>query len=150
MLIDVVTGGGNLLLNVAPMGDGALEKEHEERLLEVGEWLSHYGDAIYKTRGGPFKNEHTVGGFTHRDNKIYAFIKENAKGSFRIPLCGGKVKSVISRTGETLETSVEGDVLTVSILGQRAEIASLVELELDGTIDELYAQFDPFTFDAFA
>jgi alpha-L-fucosidase len=50
MLIEVVTGGGNLLLNVAPMGDGSLEKAHEARLLEVGAWLEAYGEAIYGTR----------------------------------------------------------------------------------------------------
>ncbi len=150
MLIDVVTGGGNLLLNVAPKGDGSLEKEHEERLLEVGEWLSRYGDTIYGTRGGPFKNEHTVGGFTHRDNKIVAFIKKNARGAFRIPLCGGAVRSVTARTGETLESVVENDVLSVRILGERDEIASVIEVMMEQNVDDLYVQFDPNSFDAFA
>ena len=44
--------GGNLLLNVSPMGDGALPPEQLERLATVGEWVAANGEAIYGTTAG--------------------------------------------------------------------------------------------------
>ena len=56
MLVKSATGDGNLLLNVGPKADGTIEESQIERLIEVGNWLQKYGDSIYNTRGGPFKN----------------------------------------------------------------------------------------------
>ena len=150
MLVEVVTGGGNLLLNVAPMGDGSLEKAHEERLLEVGAWLEQYGDAIYGTRGGPCKNDVNAGGFTCKENKVYAFIKEKANGIFRLPLCGASLETVVARSGEGIDYTVENDVLTVTLTGKRAPMVSVVAITLDRPTTEIYADFDPEGFCAFS
>jgi alpha-L-fucosidase len=50
MLIEVVSRGGNLLLNVGPTADGLIPTLIQERLLEIGAWLKVNGDAIYGTR----------------------------------------------------------------------------------------------------
>lgn len=50
MLIDLVSRGGNLLLNVGPHADGRIPVIMEERLLEIGRWLDLNGEAIYSTR----------------------------------------------------------------------------------------------------
>lgn len=49
-LIDIVSRGGNLLLNIGPKADGTIPEIMVERLEEMGEWLDIYGDAIYGTR----------------------------------------------------------------------------------------------------
>ncbi|MCD6552352.1 alpha-L-fucosidase [Thermotoga sp.] len=46
-LVDVVSKGGNLLLNVGPKADGTIPELQKERLLELGKWLEKYGDMIY-------------------------------------------------------------------------------------------------------
>jgi len=50
MLIDVVSRGGNLCLNVGPTADGKIPLIMQERLLQIGAWLQANGQAIYGTR----------------------------------------------------------------------------------------------------
>lgn len=49
-LVDVVSRGGNYLLNVGPTGEGVIPPESARILREVGRWLRVNGDAIYGTR----------------------------------------------------------------------------------------------------
>lgn len=50
LLSDLVSRGGNLLLDIGPAADGAIPVIMEERLLQIGDWLRLNGDAIYGTR----------------------------------------------------------------------------------------------------
>lgn len=50
LLIDVVSRGGNLLLDIGPRADGKIPPVMQERLLQMGRWLSQNGEAIYGTR----------------------------------------------------------------------------------------------------
>jgi len=50
MLIDVVSRGGNLCLDIGPRADGTIPVVMQERLLAIGAWLATHGEAIYGTR----------------------------------------------------------------------------------------------------
>ena len=50
MLVDVVSRGGNLCLDVGPRADGTIPVIMQERLLAIGDWLATNGEAIYGTR----------------------------------------------------------------------------------------------------
>jgi len=50
MLADLVSRGGNLLLDIGPDADGNIPVVMEERLLQIGDWLKVNGEAIYGTK----------------------------------------------------------------------------------------------------
>lgn len=53
-LIDIVSKGGNYLLNVGPRADGTFPPQCVERLKEIGAWMKVNSDAIYGTDASPF------------------------------------------------------------------------------------------------
>lgn len=50
LLVDIVSRGGNLLLDIGPDSDGKIPPIMQERLLTIGDWLKVNGEAIYGTR----------------------------------------------------------------------------------------------------
>jgi len=50
LLVDTVSRGGNLLLDIGPAADGTIPVIMQQRLVEIGDWLRVNGEAIYGTR----------------------------------------------------------------------------------------------------
>jgi alpha-L-fucosidase len=53
MLIDTVSNGGNLLLNVGPTGRGEFDARALDRLAGLGEWMKRHGRSIYDCTAAP-------------------------------------------------------------------------------------------------
>ena len=49
MLCDIVSRGGNLLLDIGPTADGRIPVIMQQRLIDMGDWLKINGEAIYET-----------------------------------------------------------------------------------------------------
>ena len=50
VLCDLVSRGGNFLLDIGPTGDGRIPVIMQDRLIQIGNWLKVNGEAIYGTR----------------------------------------------------------------------------------------------------
>ena len=146
LLTDVITGGGNLLLNISPKGDGSIEPSHAQRLRETGAWIKKYGEAVYGTRGGPIKNNAETGGAVWKDNNIYLHIKDEKCKAVKIPLSGLSAFSgeAVCLTGEMgPETHFRDGILTVSLPENRNEIETIVKVALPDRADKLFESFEP-------
>ncbi len=49
MLVDIVSRGGNLLLDIGPAADGTIPVIMQQRLIDIGTWLKSNGECIYET-----------------------------------------------------------------------------------------------------
>ena len=56
-LMDVVSKGGNYLLNVGPTAEGVIPQASQDNLRTVGTWLKANGEAVYGAKRSPFGDE---------------------------------------------------------------------------------------------
>src|SRR5207237_267673 len=56
-LVDIVSKGGNYLLNVGPTSEGVIPQPSQDVLRTVGRWLQVNGEAVYGAGPTPFGEE---------------------------------------------------------------------------------------------
>ena len=84
-LVECVSKGGNLLLNVGPDAEGRFPKESLAILREIGAWMKDNGESIYGC--GPAGIEKPdFGRVTRKGNSLYFHLFENTIGP--VPLFG--------------------------------------------------------------
>ncbi len=71
LLVDIVSKGGNLLLNIAPGPDGTWQKEAYDRLENIGTWMEVNAEAIYETRAIPPYKEGKICLTRKHDGAVY-------------------------------------------------------------------------------
>jgi len=72
LLIDIVSKGGNFLLNIGPNAEGELPAESLNRLKDIGAWMKVNAEAIYETRPiAPYK-EAKICFTAKRNGTVYA------------------------------------------------------------------------------
>lgn len=123
MLQRVAAGGGNLLLNVGPAGDGSIPAPCGALLDQVGEWLKVNGEAIYDSdrfeidphkRGDARGDWSHYGAYTARGNNFYLHVTTWPGTELRIAGVECSVREVkLLKTGQTFDFTQERDLLTV-------------------------------------
>jgi len=123
-LIDVVSKGGNFLLNVAPTPEGTFEGEAYRRLGEIGDWMQVHGEGIYGTRPFQVFGEGESLRFTRSKDggSVYVFALEWPGGELAVaslnaqdyPLGLGDEVRLLGEAG-SLEWAQDGDGLRVEV-----------------------------------
>ena len=131
-LINVVSHGGNFLLNIGPRGDGSVVEFESEVLKEIGAWLKENGEAIYGTEASPFREDFAWGKSTRKGNKLYLILSGEypANGMIELSLPGYKLQD---SKGNLTSASMKGNKLNVN-LPQNAyndETIQVIELTFD-------------------
>lgn len=91
-LVDIVSKGGNYLLNVGPTAEGTLPEPSVERLEAVGRWLTAHGDSIHGTGPGPIQGLNWCR-TTARPGSVFVHVLDWPKGgSIRLPDIGPTVR----------------------------------------------------------
>ena len=132
-LILCAGGDGNLLFNVGPMPTGEIEPRQVERLMEMGQWLTKYGESIYGTRGGPFKPDKGKRfASTCKGNVIYVHIFTWSDEILKMPPIPAKILNSTVLTGGTTTVMQTDDDIEISVpAADRDAIDTIVVLTLD-------------------
>jgi len=72
-LVEIVSKGGNYLLNIGPMADGTIPAPTVATLEGVGAWMARNGESIYGTTASPIL-EAPWGRTTVKSGKIYLHV----------------------------------------------------------------------------
>ena len=74
-LVEIVSRGGNFLLNIGPTGDGEIPEATKRIFSEVGPWVSRNAESIYGTTANPF-GELPWGYCTVKGNRLYLHVRD--------------------------------------------------------------------------
>jgi alpha-L-fucosidase len=91
-LINCVSKGGNLLLNVGPDALGEIPEPSVEILKAVGKWISKNGESIYGCGPAEYPKP-DWGRYTQKGNILFAHVMEQNIGQICAEELRGKVKS---------------------------------------------------------
>ena len=153
-LVDIVSKGGNYLLNVGPMADGVIPQPSQDILRVVGRWLKVNGEAVYGAGPTPFGDElgepsgkgtKDLRGnplflprhewrVTTKPGKLYFTFFEEARAVFELPAMKNAVKRAYRLADrEPVEMKVEGGRTSLQIGRPMIDpMATVVVVEIEG------------------
>ena len=134
-LIDIVSKGGNLLLNVGPTGEGIIPNGSVTRLAIVGEWLKRNGVSIYGAKQSAIPAP-VWGRITAKANdpqhKIYLHIFNWPKdGQLIVPGISKVNSAVLLNNSSVLSTSCDSEGLHIKVPRSEPDVlSSTIQLTL--------------------
>lgn len=95
LLIESVSKGGNLLLNVGPTARGTFDYRADETLQRMGEWMKFNSRSIYGCTQAPDEFEappNTILTYNPIENRLYMHLLDYPLEKLRLPGYNGKIK----------------------------------------------------------
>lgn len=125
-LINCAGGSGNYLLSIGCKPDGSIADTDAQRMLEMGQWLSRYGESVYDTAGGIWKPTAEYAACC-RGNTVYLHILKNGdEVELSLPLERNQLVSFACMTEEAVRVRVEERRLSVGVRGKTAECVDTI------------------------
>jgi alpha-L-fucosidase len=114
-LVEIVSKGGNYLLNIGPMADGTIPPPSVATLEKVGAWMQKNGESIYGTSACPLE-EFVWGRCTRQGQKVYLHVFSwPADAVLRISGLNNEVQTAYPLLDPTRKLSVSRQHGTLSI-----------------------------------
>jgi len=125
-LINCAGGSGNYLLSIGCKPDGSIADTDAQRMLEMGQWLSRYGESVYDTAGGIWKPTADYAACC-RGNTVYLHILKNGdEVELSLPLEKNQLVSFACMTEEAVRVRVAEGRLSVGVRGKTAECVDTI------------------------
>ena len=153
-LVDIVSKGGNYLLNVGPTAEGVIPQPSADVLRTVGRWLRVNGEAVYGTGPSPFGDEfgewtsrgakdvrgqklflpHTEWRVTTGRGKLYFTFFSEPRAPFEIPVIKNRVLRAYRLADKApVELKTEGGRTTFLLERPMLDpMATVVVVEFEG------------------
>ena len=153
-LVDIVSKGGNYLLNVGPMADGTIPEPSQATLRAVGRWLKTNGDAVYGAgptpfgdelgepstrgtkdlRGNPLFLSRSEWRVTTKPGRLYFTFFQEPRTAFELPAMKNAVRRAYRLAdGAPVEVKVENGLRALAIERPLIDpMATVVVVEIEG------------------
>ena len=138
-LVEVVSRGGNYLLNIGPTGDGSVVPFEADVLRGIGEWMRVNGEAIYGTNANPF-GDLEFGEATVKDGVIYLHVtKWPEDNNFKLPRLQSTIQKayLLKDVEQTLAAtpSDSGWILNAPETIEQDSAVTVFAVEYEGDLD---------------
>jgi alpha-L-fucosidase len=140
-LVDIVSKGGNYLLNVGPTGAGVIPQGAVADLKAVGDWMKANGEAIYGTTASPLRQQPAWGRCTKKSTAggtiLYLHVFTwPADGKLVVPGLKNQPQSAsLLADGTKLATTSTPDGLAVTVPATAPDkISSTIVLNIEGPL----------------
>lgn len=146
ILVDCISMGGNLLLDIGPKPDGTIPQEQIDILKGLGRWTSKHGEAIYGTRAGiPFGHFNGYTALSKDKTILYLYVDNKPNGPLLIKGLKNKVnRAWVVGNGTKLKTNVVGKLYWSEVPGLlyidlpedvQDKDVTVIALQLEGEVD---------------
>lgn len=142
ILAQTAGGDGNLLLDVGPMPDGRIEPRQVDVLKRVGAWMKVNGEAIYGTRGGPWKPTPQTAS-TRKDRSVYVFLLNRDQTAFELPALPRRIISANLLGGGSVRIKTTETNMFLELPSRQNRTVPVIKLQLDGSAMDLPAMTVP-------
>ena len=138
LLCDVVSKGGNLLLNIGPDAKGRVPEPAQRALRGVGTWLAAHGEAIFGTTASPFP-QLPWGRATTKGNTVYLLVFDwPADRTLRVPARATIASASLLGSSAPLVVTATASGLALALPAQPTDAAcSVVKLVLGDDLQVL-------------
>jgi alpha-L-fucosidase len=138
LLAEVASKGGNLMMNIGPMGNGKLPALSEKYFRATGDWLKQNGEAVYGTGYSPIAPQ-PWGVMTSKPGKLYLHIFHRPHdGKLLVPDFNAKASKAYLLAGKKpLTLRQQGKDVTVHLPAALPDGRNtVVVLEYSGELQE--------------